>query len=112
MSGYPNTDPEGMGWVESYPTEEELDRIKTWDPMDLKGLLDYILPRWNYSDVGYWEQTGTVYHLHTGGWSGNEEIIGAMWENHTWWALYWSQSHRGGHYIFSKRMGEHDESNV
>jgi len=37
--------------------------------------------------------------LHTGGWSGNEDIIGEL--QGTWfWLMYWTESHRGGHYYF------------
>lgn len=39
----------------------------------------------------------------TGGWSGNESIIGAMQKNRMVWNFLWEQSRRGGHYVFDKR---------
>ena len=41
--------------------------------------------------------------LHTLGWSGNEEIIGALKENMMFWQLTWEESKRGGHYKFDIR---------
>ena len=37
---------------EGYPTEEELNKIKNWDPCDPEGLLDFIEDLWCYTD-GY-----------------------------------------------------------
>ena len=37
--------------------------------------------------------------LHTGGWSGNEDIVAELRD--TWfWLMYWQATHRGGHYYF------------
>lgn len=35
-----------------YPTEEELERIKTWEPSDIKGLLSFIKSIWWRPDWG------------------------------------------------------------
>lgn len=82
-----------------YPTEEQLQKIKDWDAANFHGLLAYIKPLWAFDSWG-WSQDGERYNISTGGWSGNEDIIGAMQSNQIWWMMYWQQSARGGHYIF------------
>jgi len=84
-----------------YPTEVALETIRTWPGRDIAGLMAYIYDIWTYAGYGrYWVQTGPVYAIATGGWSGNEEIIAAMQDNKLFWMLYWTQSRRGGKYIF------------
>ena len=86
-----------------YPDDKELDKIKNWQGESLE-LMEYIKPMWKYFDCGYWieNKKTPIYHyeLSTGGWSGNEDIIGAMMENTLFWIKNWYQSRRGGHYIF------------
>lgn len=89
--------------MSEYPNGDELLRIKEWNATDFVGLMEYIRPLWAYSDCGYWEEESDKYRISTGGWSGNEDIIGAMQENYVWWSLYWMQSSRGGHYMFENR---------
>ena len=92
--------------TDGYPDETELAHITAWkwdNPEGWEGLLAYVKARWEYADCGYWQQRGRTYRLHTAGWSGNESIIGALQENHMFWALCWVQSRRGGHYIFRIR---------
>lgn len=67
----------------------------------MHGLMAYIKPRWEFSDCGYWKQDGDIYIISTGGWSGNEEIIGALQENVIFWAIFWYSSTRGGKHIFA-----------
>jgi hypothetical protein len=90
---------------DGYPDDEELNKISNWDAKDFIGLMEYIYDLWKYSDCGYWEKEelldGNTYKISTGGWSGNEDIIEALIRNHLFWMLYWRQSKRGGHYIFS-----------
>jgi len=88
-----------------YPTEEQLKQIETWQWNDFQGLMEFIEPIWEFSDCGYWKQEGNEYHISTGGWSGNEEIIQAMQQNYVWWVQYWFQTNRGGHYIFGRGWG-------
>ena len=80
-----------------YPDEEELEKIRTWDPTDPLGLLAFVCARWHFGDWG-WHVKGHTYHLSTGGWSGNEDLINAMQANYVFWALCWHTSRRGGHY--------------
>jgi hypothetical protein len=91
--------------IDGYPTDEELDKIKTWDYKDYCGLMAYVHARWKYADCGYWEQKDKTYKLHTAGWSGNESIVNAMQENIMFWLLYWFSTTRGGHYIFRPSSG-------
>ena len=91
---------EVMDYPTDYPTDEQLETIKTWQGDDLHGLMAYIKSLWNYADIGYWEQEDNKYILHTGGWSGNEDLIVAMQENAIFCMMFWYQTRRGGHYIF------------
>jgi hypothetical protein len=85
---------------EQYPTDKELENIINWDPNDFHGLMEFIHPLWAFGDWG-WKQNGNIYYISTAGWSGNESIIGAMLDNQVWWAMFWHQSRRGGHYVFA-----------
>lgn len=89
--------------MSDYPTDEELEVIKNWDANDPKGLLEHVRLFWKYADNGYFKVVDGEYRLSTGGWSGNEDIIGALRENHLFWAMHWFQSTRGGHYVFCRR---------
>ena len=83
---------------ERYPEDEELETIRKWDASDLRGLMDYVSKLWTYPE--HIEHEGNTYRLHTLGWSGNEEIIGAVQDNAVWWLMWWHSSERGGHYEF------------
>jgi hypothetical protein len=85
--------------IKEYPTDEQLEKIKTWDYSDIHGLMDYIHGLWEFAERG-WSQDGSIYTLITSGWSGNESIIGALQDNAMVWALYWDSSTRGGRHIF------------
>lgn len=83
-----------------YPTEDELKKIEEWAHTDGYGnLFEYIRPLWE----GYGRMTKkeNTYDLATGGWSGNEEIIGALKRNRLFWCVCWELSERGGHFIFN-----------
>ena len=92
---------QGGGMTDGYPEEHELEKIETWDCDDFKGMMDFVASLWYYPD--YFEQDGGTYRLSTGGWSGNEEIIGAMKQNSIFWLMCWQMSKRGGHYEFKVR---------
>ena len=94
--------------MREYPTVEELERIKNWDrTLPVMELLDDIESLWHWPEWGFKKHQGLnslrrkvlKVELHTGGWSGNEEIIMALQEN-VFWLLYWEKSIRGGHYYF------------
>lgn len=89
---------------DGYPTEQELKTIKDWDVTKepVQELLEFIRQRWKYAGDGYFKLTGKrilKLELHTGGWSGNEDIIRAL-EESFFWTLWWEKSERGGHYYF------------
>ena len=86
--------------MNNYPTEDELKKITEWPYPNFEGLMNFIESIWEYADCGYWKQTKKKYYISTAGWSGNEEIIGAMKANFIFWGIYWHSSQRGGHYIF------------
>lgn len=91
--------------VDNYPTDDELQRIREWDALDPRGWFDFIQSVGNYwPEDWYWDETtdtgATVYHVSTGGWSGNEDIIRAMKENFVLWSMNWESHRRGGHYTF------------
>ena len=89
---------------DGYPTEGELNTIQNFDLIkeDVKHLVTFIKTIWWAPDWGFKLSGKKVLRLelHTGGWSGNEEIIGALHRNFLFWSMYWVQSRRGGHYYF------------
>ena len=101
--------------MNEYPTEEELKKIKNWKG-SFKGLWEYITDIWHWGDSMYKiYKYGGKYRMeiHTGGWSGNEDIIEA-WEHSK--CLFFFISHtkwlRGGHYYFEfgKDIWENEKS--
>ena len=81
-----------------YPTDEDLERIKKWPFDDLDAGLEFVQSIWRWPDFGIAKGNGVLY-LATGGWSGNEHIIGAMKENVGFWCR-WICSTRGGAHEF------------
>lgn len=105
LSGSPDGDPV-LSEDGQYPSDVELQRIEEWPYTDLIGLFDYIGERWMYKD--YWEKVvdnrlRVKLSVSTGGWSGNESLIGALEKNIMAWTLTWQESRRGGHYKFEIR---------
>ncbi len=88
----------------NYPSEEELRAIRNWDTIhDPLGLVEFVRDVWWNPDWGF-KKTKHKLELHTGGWSGNEDIINALKENTMFWWVYWETSKRGGHYWFDDRV--------
>lgn len=92
-----------------YPTDYCLKLIEDWHWSDSRGWFNFIENVWYMKGWGWSEKedigpvTGrqvVSFSISTGGWSGNESIIGAMQCNQMMWSLTWYQSRRGGHYIF------------
>ena len=98
-----------------YPTEELLTIVRNWSPdAGYDELLEFIKNYWRYGDCGYWSgpipykwfsEEGVDYDISTAGWSGNEDIIGALKDNQIFWLTCWYKSQRGGHYTF--RVSNH-----
>jgi hypothetical protein len=84
------------------PTDEELERIKNWGPLDPRGLIEFIKDIWWEPDWGFRLKGKRILRLelHTGGMSDNEAIIEALQSNWLFWSLYWRRSDCGGHYYF------------
>ena len=93
---------------DGYPTDNALDKIANWDFNDPEGWFKCIESIWYlrscvWSEVrkAYLDSPDKIeYHISTAGWSGNEDIIGAMQKNKILWYYTWVQTRRGGHYIF------------
>jgi len=91
--------------MSDYPTDEEVDRVRTW-AFEAKGSFEdfmaYVksIGRYWPNEFFGWEQDGRTYYISTGGWSGNEEILGAMKVNLIFWTVCRVESRRGGHYVF------------
>lgn len=90
---------------DKYPTQEELNKISHWNIVDNKEMLDFLsyieqlwwTPEWGFEVKG---KKVISLELHTGGWSGNEDIIGALQNNFIFWSMFWQKSVKGGHYYF------------
>lgn len=88
---------------DGYPTEEELAVIEKWDKFNVESfeeLFEIIKDLWNWGPTYAIKHDQCHYELHTGGWSGNEDIIGAMKKNPVLWLLSCEWERRGGHYYF------------
>jgi hypothetical protein len=91
---------------DGYPTKELLHTIEKWDVLknkDPKGLIRLIEDNWQFADIGYFhfKDKGKKWklELHTCGWSGNEDIAGALHQSNFWFC-FWQKSERGGHFYF------------
>ena len=83
-----------------YPSDETLKEIEEWEG-DYHKLMGFIKPFWKTSKTGYWNYDNKKkYKLGTGGWPGNENIIGALKRNTPFWTMCWWQSTVGGSYVF------------
>ena len=95
----------------NYPDEESLKQVKDWDVLTkgVDGLLDLIEENTNWADRQIHREGKSVirYDYHTGGWSGNEDVIEAMMHNFLFWSLSWEKSTRGGHYYFKIRKKQY-----
>ena len=91
-----------------YPTDEQLKIISEWDTLEkpVTELIDYVRALWWMPEWGFHLKGKRVLRLelHTAGWSGNEDIIGALLSNRPFWFLYWRKSTAGGHYWFTIRI--------
>jgi len=87
--------------MSEYPTDEQLKTIAEWDcPKNgFMPLVEYIRTIWWGAD-SQMKLTGKKFELHTGGWSGNEEIIYALKQNFVFWTACWYKHVTGRHYYF------------
>lgn len=101
--------------TDEYPDDDELDKIQYWPHGTHRELMAFVRgiwwrPNWGWKEKDVVdEDTGDQkkrYEISTGGWSGNESIIGALQKNWLFWATCWLQSSRGGHYVFEVAADE------
>jgi hypothetical protein len=93
--------PDAVYDMSGYPSNQALRFIKKYDTLKepVIDLVNFIIQIWHFQEWGV-KFRGRKLQLHTGGWSGNEEIIGAMMDNAMFWGLCWEKSERGGHFWF------------
>lgn len=91
--------------TDPYPTEDELDKVKVWPYNDPHGLLNYLRDLWWQPEWGWTEYEGKeqgdpvrVVMASTGGWSGNEDLMGALASNFVLYSQMFVSYRRGGHY--------------
>ena len=93
-----------------YPDKKSLTQIRKWDipTQGVQGLLDLVEENTNHPDFSISIKGKKVirFEYHTGGWSGNEDVISALRRNILFWPLFWEKSTRGGHYYFKIKLGE------
>ena len=93
---------------DNYPDDKSLKQIKNWDILTqgIDGLLNLIEDNTNWADRQIYKTGKRViyYEYHTGGWSGNEDVIDALHHNFLFWSLYWEKTTRGGHYYFKIKL--------
>lgn len=88
--------------VDGYPTEASLATLTAWDIHDPLGWVEFARKGWRYGDDYFKvdQRNGRVrVDFSTGGWSGNEDIVGAMKANVVLWIITWQESRRGGHFV-------------
>lgn len=89
-----------------YPSEASLKLIREWSHEDFTGLMEFVRDIWNWPEFCFTsddELDHDHFELHTGGWSGNEEIVSALQGNVIFWTMCWETSRKGGHYTFKVR---------
>lgn len=87
--------------AEGYPEDEELESIKGLG-FDFKEGCETMLSFFEATGYG----SGALladgsFELHTGGWSGCEDMISSAMES-MWWPRYWYSTTRGGHFLFKE----------
>ena len=88
---------------DGYPEEHELKYIRGYDLVknDPRILLEYMKDKWRWEEYFVIKETGRGLwvEIHTGGWSGHEEMITALGET-LFFSLFWTMSKAGGHHYF------------
>lgn len=112
-----NPMPEVLLDKDGYPTQEALDYLQNWwqgfhDGKWLQGefsqltksnitaLIKYTRRLWYFEDWGFvLDEPEKKLELHTGGWSGNEEVMN-YFKNTSFAQFYWKMTRVGGHYYY------------
>jgi hypothetical protein len=109
-----NSLPEKLLDNEGYPTPEWIEYIKNYVPDKSLPIIDFVkmilIDGWYMSDWGFVlkrQYRGKIkIELHTGGWSGNEEIIDAIKSNIqlTHGKMKYVSYRMGGHHYFEIKV--------
>ena len=83
-----------------YPSRADLNFIENYDvsKMGTRALARFVASIWHWDDYVIIGKR-TRFELHTGGWSGNEDIIHSLQKN-LWWGVCFRKEVIGGHYYF------------
>jgi len=93
---------------DGYPTDKSLEWIKNCK--NFRDIYHAVDDAWSYPERS-WIEDDFFWHLSTGGWSGNEDLIGAMQENTMFWLMCWVSSKRGGHFVFELKKEPNQNEN-
>lgn len=88
---------------DGYPFEGTLKAIRTWPAEHAWQLFRELERIWKWPDYIELVPHRKLMRLHTGGWSGHEDIVHALQKNQVLWMMTWESSRRGGHYVFRQR---------
>ena len=89
-----------------YPSEVVLRFLEKETSIDVP-FIATIEGEWEFADCDFFVWKGEVLELHTGGWSGNEDIIRALQRNKAFWKLL-EKEEAGGHYYFKLKKKKED----
>jgi len=86
---------------DGYPTEETLKTLENWDFNKIREVMTFITKAWKYPERAREARPG-LWVFSTGGWSGNESLMGAFQESHAWHMVAWDHIYLpGGLWIFA-----------
>ena len=84
-----------------YPTEESLEYVRkfplTADRKKIEELLRDIMEAWMYSDRA--QEKNGLWVFSTGGWSGNEDLLSALFSSPLWNSLAWNSISLSGGFL-------------
>ena len=88
----------GGGMNTEYPTEEMLETIRKFKATESKQCLEYICQIWHYPEWAKQTRPGLCV-FSTGGWSGNEEILDALYESGAWLSMFSNSIYLNGGFL-------------
>lgn len=86
-----------------YPTEESLSNIENYKG-DFHHLMEVVSESFPSYGRCEFRDIDNTWEIATGGWSGCEDIIGALKSNVMFWIMCWKLSKRGGYFEFEVRI--------
>ncbi len=102
---------------DGYPTQEALDYLQNWwlgyhdgkwiqgefselNKSNIIALIKFTNRLWHFDDWGFvLDVRAKKLELHTGGWSGNEEVM-TYFKDTAFAQFYWKMTRAGGHYYY------------